>query len=42
MPIRDVDTFLHTQTKKIKIACNRGVNGIDGTIATALGMAAAE
>ena len=41
MPIRDVDTFLHTQTKKIKIACNRGVNGIDGTIATALGMAAA-
>ena len=41
MPIRDVDTFLHPQTKKIKIACNRGVNGIDGTIATALGMAAA-
>lgn len=41
MPIRDVDTFLHLQNKKVKIACNRGVNGIDGTIATALGMAAA-
>lgn len=41
MPIRDVDTFLHNQSKKLKIACNRGVNGIDGTIATALGMAAA-
>ncbi|MGG2024573.1 2-succinyl-5-enolpyruvyl-6-hydroxy-3-cyclohexene-1-carboxylic-acid synthase [Gottfriedia sp. S16(2024)] len=41
MPIRDVDTFLLSQSKKLKIACNRGVNGIDGTIATALGMAAA-
>ncbi|MEH6937957.1 2-succinyl-5-enolpyruvyl-6-hydroxy-3-cyclohexene-1-carboxylic-acid synthase [Bacillus sp. JJ664] len=41
MPIRDIDTFLHMQNKKLKIACNRGVNGIDGTIATALGMAAA-
>jgi 2-succinyl-5-enolpyruvyl-6-hydroxy-3-cyclohexene-1-carboxylate synthase len=41
MPIRDVDTFFHIQNKNLKIACNRGVNGIDGTIATALGMAAA-
>lgn len=41
MPIRDIDTFFTTQEKKIKIACNRGINGIDGTIATALGMAAA-
>lgn len=41
MPIRDVDTFLLSQSKRLRIACNRGVNGIDGTIATALGIAAA-
>jgi 2-succinyl-5-enolpyruvyl-6-hydroxy-3-cyclohexene-1-carboxylate synthase len=40
MPIRDVDTFFSVNEKEIKIAGNRGVNGIDGTIATALGMAA--
>jgi 2-succinyl-5-enolpyruvyl-6-hydroxy-3-cyclohexene-1-carboxylate synthase len=40
MPIRDVDTFFSVNEKDIKIAGNRGVNGIDGTIATAFGMAA--
>jgi len=39
MPIRDVDTFFTVNDKNIEIAGNRGVNGIDGTIATALGMA---
>lgn len=37
MPIRDVDTFFHQQDKKIALYCNRGANGIDGTIASALG-----
>lgn len=39
MPIRDVDTFFHFNKKSIKIMANRGVNGIDGTISTALGAA---
>jgi 2-succinyl-5-enolpyruvyl-6-hydroxy-3-cyclohexene-1-carboxylate synthase len=39
MPIRDLDTFFHTQNKKITIIANRGANGIDGTISTALGVA---
>lgn len=37
MPIRDVDSFFLNNNKKIKILANRGVNGIDGTISTALG-----
>lgn len=37
MPIRDVDTFFLTRDKKINILANRGVNGIDGTVSTALG-----
>ena len=37
MPIRDVDSFFLTNSKSIKILANRGVNGIDGTISTALG-----
>lgn len=38
MPIRDVETF-GGQTKT-RIVSNRGANGIDGTIATAFGLAA--
>lgn len=37
MPIRDVDSFFHFNEKSIKIMANRGANGIDGTISTALG-----
>jgi len=37
MPIRDVDTFLHHRPKQVDLLCNRGANGIDGTISTALG-----
>ncbi|AWC30286.1 2-succinyl-5-enolpyruvyl-6-hydroxy-3-cyclohexene-1-carboxylic-acid synthase [Bacillus cytotoxicus] len=37
MPIRDADTFLFTNEKKIHVMANRGVNGIDGIISTALG-----
>lgn len=39
MPIRDVDTFIHHGYKQIELLCNRGANGIDGTISTALGAA---
>ncbi|SFB18481.1 MULTISPECIES: 2-succinyl-5-enolpyruvyl-6-hydroxy-3-cyclohexene-1-carboxylic-acid synthase [unclassified Bacillus (in: firmicutes)] len=37
MPIRDLDTFFHINRKNIKVMANRGVNGIDGIISTALG-----
>lgn len=36
MPIRDVDTF--DIDSKAEIAANRGANGIDGVVSTALGM----
>jgi 2-succinyl-5-enolpyruvyl-6-hydroxy-3-cyclohexene-1-carboxylate synthase len=39
MPIRDIDTFFQFNNKSIKIMGNRGVNGIDGIISTALGAA---
>lgn len=40
MPIRDVDTFLLQTEKRITVYANRGVSGIDGTLSTALGVAA--
>jgi len=40
MAIRDVDTFFTTTTKKIKVLANRGANGIDGMVSSALGAAA--
>ncbi len=39
MPIRDVDTFIQHGMKQVSLLCNRGANGIDGTISTALGTA---
>ncbi|MBP2243026.1 2-succinyl-5-enolpyruvyl-6-hydroxy-3-cyclohexene-1-carboxylate synthase [Cytobacillus eiseniae] len=39
MPIRDLDTFFHFNEKGIKIMGNRGANGIDGVVSTALGAA---
>ncbi|SFE37227.1 2-succinyl-5-enolpyruvyl-6-hydroxy-3-cyclohexene-1-carboxylic-acid synthase [Alteribacillus iranensis] len=38
MPIRDVDTFFHTNNKGIQILANRGANGIDGVVSTAIGV----
>lgn len=42
MPIRDADTFLCDAARPFGIICNRGANGIDGVVSTALGVAAAQ
>jgi len=41
MPIRDFDTFVGQSDRDTALFCNRGANGIDGVLATALGAAAA-
>src|SRR5690625_3950567 len=40
MPIRDVDTFLLQMEKQVTLHANRGTSGIDGTMSSALGVAA--
>jgi len=37
MPIRDLDSFFFNNHKRIKTMANRGSNGIDGVISSALG-----
>lgn len=37
MPIRDIDTFFVNTDRSVQFLANRGANGIDGVVSTALG-----
>jgi 2-succinyl-5-enolpyruvyl-6-hydroxy-3-cyclohexene-1-carboxylate synthase len=41
MPVRDIETFWPTRPDPPRVLCNRGANGIDGTVSCAFGAAAA-
>ena len=41
MPVRDIETFWPVRVDPPRVLCNRGANGIDGTISSAFGAAAA-
>ncbi len=42
MPIRDLEWYAEAYTVPPRVLANRGVNGIDGVVSTALGVAASE
>ena len=39
MPVRDVEYFWPPNDRRVRPFGNRGANGIDGTLSTALGIA---
>jgi 2-succinyl-5-enolpyruvyl-6-hydroxy-3-cyclohexene-1-carboxylate synthase len=41
MPVRDVESFWPARLDPPRVLCNRGANGIDGTVSGAFGVAAA-
>src|SRR4029078_3675827 len=41
MPVRDVETFFPARDAPPRVLSNRGANGINGTVSTAFGVAAA-
>jgi 2-succinyl-5-enolpyruvyl-6-hydroxy-3-cyclohexene-1-carboxylate synthase len=40
MPVRDIETFWPIRADPPRVLCNRGANGIDGTVSSAFGVAA--